>query len=411
MATTEEVAAWSKTAADNNDADAGINWSEGQTPGSVNNSARGMMAAIAKWRDDQAGQLTTGGTANVQTLTTNQGIDALADGIRVHFVASLSNTGAATLNVDGLGAKALRKFLVPGSDAALTGFEILKDGHYIAEYDASANAAAGAWIVLNPNQPPTRGELFGLTLSNNGSDAVNDIDIAAGACADSTNVVRMVLASALTKRIDAAWAVGTGNGGLDGTESSAGTPDTSTWYHVWLIMRSDTGVVDALFSESATSPTMPTNYDYKRRIGAVYNGSGGDIAAFTQRGDQFRLTTEVTERSGTSQSTWAQLTLVSVPTGVRVRPLLTGAELRAGSGAGIVATEFADGDQPSTPTAIVKVMSTAFVSDRADWAYDGVITDTSARIWYRIYVVSGSPSITANSIISRGWIDERGRLA
>jgi hypothetical protein len=39
---------WSTTASDNDDADLanGIDWREGQTPGSINNSARAMMAAI-----------------------------------------------------------------------------------------------------------------------------------------------------------------------------------------------------------------------------------------------------------------------------------------------------------------------------------------------------------------------------
>src|SRR5262245_55992518 len=60
-----------------------------------------------------------------------------------------------------------------------------------------------------------RGYLWGLTLSNNAGDAVNDIDIAAGeASADDGSAV-MALAAALTKRSDAAWAVGTNQGGLD----------------------------------------------------------------------------------------------------------------------------------------------------------------------------------------------------
>jgi hypothetical protein len=37
---------------------------------------------------------------------------------------------------------------------------------------------------------------------------------------------------------------------------------------MWLIRRSDTGVADVLFSASASSPAMPTNYDSKRRIGS-----------------------------------------------------------------------------------------------------------------------------------------------
>jgi len=120
----------------------------------------------------------------------------------------------------------------------------------------------------------------GLVPANNAGDATNDIDISAGSCMDSTGVYNMVLSSTLTKRMDAAFAVGSGNGGLDGTESVGGTPDVSTWYYLWLIARPDTGVVCAVFSESKTAPTMPSNYTYKRRIGAIYRTAGGANIVF-----------------------------------------------------------------------------------------------------------------------------------
>lgn len=110
-----------------------------------------------------------------------------------------------------------------------------------------------------------QGYSFGLALSNNAGDAANDVDILSGkAAADTSPFNLMVLSGALTKRIDASWAVGTGNGGLDtGGVSAAGT------YYIWIIQRSDTGVTDALFSLSNTAPTMPGSYDRKRLIGSV----------------------------------------------------------------------------------------------------------------------------------------------
>lgn len=121
--------------------------------------------------------------------------------------------------------------------------------------------------------PMDRMEISGLTYSNNGSDATNDIDIAVGSARDSTNAKNLVLAAAITKRLDAGWAVGTNQGGLD-TGSIANAD-----YYIWLIMRSDTGVVDVLFSTSATAPTMPSNYDYKRLIG-WFKRAGATIVAF-----------------------------------------------------------------------------------------------------------------------------------
>jgi hypothetical protein len=118
---------------------------------------------------------------------------------------------------------------------------------------------------------PFSGHINGLTYANNGSDATNDIDIAAGGCMDATNAYWIQL-SALTKRLDASWAVGTNQGGLD-TGSIANTD-----YYIWAIARSDTGVTDVLFSTSSTAPTMPTNYDFKRLIGWFKRASAAVVA-------------------------------------------------------------------------------------------------------------------------------------
>ncbi len=120
-----------------------------------------------------------------------------------------------------------------------------------------------------------RGYIAGLTLSNNGADATNDIDIAVGECTDSTNAYVLKLTSALTKQLDAAWAVGSAAGGLD-----TGAKANSTWYHVYIIRKDSDGSIDALFSTSASAPTMPAGYTYKRLIGSVRTDSGGAILAF-----------------------------------------------------------------------------------------------------------------------------------
>lgn len=115
--------------------------------------------------------------------------------------------------------------------------------------------------------------IYGLTYSNNGSDATNDLDIAAGGAMDATGAYWVTLAAAITKQSDVSWAVGSGNGGLD--TGSVGNSD----YYIWLIARSDTGVVDVLYSLSSTAPTMPTNYDFKRLIG-WFKRVGATIVAF-----------------------------------------------------------------------------------------------------------------------------------
>jgi len=147
------------------------------------------------------------------------------------------------------------------------------------EADGIATATTRVWTAQDKNitvagLSDMAGWIYGLIPSNNGADATNDIDISAGQALDGTNVQNIILASSLTKRLDASWAVGSGNGGLD--TGSIGNSD----YYIWLIKRSDTGVVDALFSLSSTAPTMPTDYDYKRLIGWFKRVSGA-IVPFT----------------------------------------------------------------------------------------------------------------------------------
>jgi len=102
---------WSQTTSLDATADPTINWSEGQAPSSINDSARAMMAATAKYRDDIAGAIVTGGTGVTYTVTSYQVFDSLANmnGKMIAFTPHTTNTQTqAFLNVDGLGAKTIR---------------------------------------------------------------------------------------------------------------------------------------------------------------------------------------------------------------------------------------------------------------------------------------------------------------
>jgi hypothetical protein len=130
---------WSTTAADNDDIDATINFQEGQSPGSLNNSTRAVMAALAKKRLDDSGSLTTGGTSTAYTVTTNQVFTALTDGISV--VVRLDETCGTdpTFSPDSLTAKQLTS---DGSTNVANG-SLVSGGTYKFTYRSSPDA----WIV------------------------------------------------------------------------------------------------------------------------------------------------------------------------------------------------------------------------------------------------------------------------
>lgn len=137
--------AYSTTAADNGTV-GGANVAEGCLGSGINNAIRGFAAEMAKHLLDTGGALTTTGSSNAYVLTTNGGVPDLANGRMLVFIASFDNTSAATLNVDGLGAKAIR-MPSPSGDSALIAGDILEDAPHIVFYSTTANSAAGAWLL------------------------------------------------------------------------------------------------------------------------------------------------------------------------------------------------------------------------------------------------------------------------
>jgi len=146
------------------------------------------------------------------------------------------------------------------------------------------STAANTVVVLSYTSPSVffRNHIAGLELSKSAADT---LAIAAGEARDDSNAADMNIA-AFTKDVSAAWAVGTGNGSLD-----TGAYAASTLYYVWLMRRSDTGLVDVLTSLSGTNAGLnkPANYDAFRLIGAFVTDATPDILAFQQVGDHFQF--------------------------------------------------------------------------------------------------------------------------
>ena len=127
------ISQWSTSAASNTSAPPD-GAPEGQAPSTVNDCMREIMAASARQYQDTDGSLVTGGTSNAYTLTTNNSHAALADIGLLVFRADRNNTGAATLAVDGLAAKAIR-----ASGAALSSGDLVQDVLYAVAYNSTSD--------------------------------------------------------------------------------------------------------------------------------------------------------------------------------------------------------------------------------------------------------------------------------
>ena len=143
---------WSQTAASNATADPSINWQEGQAPSSVNNSARAMMASVAKHRDDIAGAIVTGGTATAYTVSSYEAFDTLTrlGGQIIAFTPHVTNGTTVTLNVNSLGAKPLRS--APSTE--LLAGTLIQGTPYIALYNSSDAAFYLQGFYGNPYGVP-----------------------------------------------------------------------------------------------------------------------------------------------------------------------------------------------------------------------------------------------------------------
>lgn len=138
-----------------------------------------------------------------------------------------------------------------------------------------------------------------ITISNNATDANNDIDFSAGNIQFSDGSGQAVATAIMTKRLDATWSAGTGNGGL--LNGTAVPKAINSTYHCYKIYNPTTGVEDSAFllgiSGTAPDPTsvLPTGYTKFKRVGSCLTDGSGNIRAFTQINNFFKYTSGISD--------------------------------------------------------------------------------------------------------------------
>lgn len=292
--------------------------------------------------------------------------------------------------------------LLPGNTSITT-----QAGDFaIAKY-IGAGSGNGNWRILayyrqngQPLSLPAvllQNYIAGLVLSTAGGSGT--FGIAAGEATDSTNAVVINFASAFTKTT-ASWVAGSGNGGLD-----TGSIAINTWYHVFLIQNPTTGVIDIVFSATATPAagptTPPSGFTLFRRIGSMKTDGSSHWTAFFQVGKEFIWNVPVQDINLTNLN-GALSTLGSVPPGVIVNAkLLYNYDSSATGSYFVIQSALGSNQVPNTPTGNFLGNASAATSATG---FAQIFTNTSAQI----RVVGNGVGTIQFYGITTGWIDPLG---
>jgi len=162
LADKDNIGQYSTTAGNNTDAD-GVSIAENAPAGNLNDALREVMSHLAGWADDLEGVYTVSGT-DTYTVSTSTVYTALTDIHGIVLTFTNANTGAATLNVDSIGAVAIKK----NGGSALAAGDIPAGSTHLLVYDGTdfeivGNIATATGIsnIAEDTTPQLGGDLDG----------------------------------------------------------------------------------------------------------------------------------------------------------------------------------------------------------------------------------------------------------
>lgn len=360
-------------------------------PSDVNNSARANMGGEKRWWVRANPVFTTAGSSTVYTLTYGAAAAAYYDGELHSFVMDETCGAAPTLNINGLGARNLRKF-VSGAWANLGAGDLVANQVVTTRYNLAAttfDVISVAPSTLSSAQP---GLLWGMTMTR---PSTTTLTVAAGTATNSTNVIGITLASAMTKSTAGSWAAGNNSNGMGAGLTIANT----TWYHVFAIINA--AAADVYFDTSISAANAPSGTTAFRRIGSVKTNGSAQIIDFVQDGDRFMWVVATADFSANPLTT--PIT-VNIPTGLSLIWDGTVSIISSG-GATYVATFYDFG--VSTSKREVTAAATGTATNMSTSIPLLVRTSTTATI---VTSVSGTPG-GVTTVNTNGWYDRRGRDA
>ncbi len=194
------------------------------------------------------------GATNAYVLSpigTLQTPPSYTNGMEIRFVPANINTGASTVNVDGLGIKNIATQI----GDTLQGGQLRTGVAITLHFDTS-----GDEFRLVARDAPLAGEVGRVQLTA----TTTDVTIQPVVVRDSTNTLDLILDNAITKELDNPFVLGDAAGG----RATGVTYIVNRNYHVFLVYNASTGVTDVGFDTSNTAvnilATAPTFTHFRR---------------------------------------------------------------------------------------------------------------------------------------------------
>lgn len=193
----------------------------------------------------------------------------------ISFVMPATLTGSATIR---LGTLPFVKLFMPSSLQAGAG-DISIGTFVIAAFNAALDSGNGGFQVFNATTPsviqPVAGTHKALVVANVGGSPDSVMNVSAD------EVMLENVAGGTAKVANVNLSISTVSNGANGLDS--GTIAANTWYAVYVILNPNTSAVAGLLSLSFTTPTLPSGFTYRARVGSCKTGAASTNLHRTQQ--------------------------------------------------------------------------------------------------------------------------------
>ncbi len=263
-----------------------------------------------------------------------------------------------------------------------------------------------------------RGWIDGCILTNDTTDANNDLLIAPGSCRSTVNIYPSGLPSTanhdqvdidvdtpILKQLDVNWLPHSPGGDRSGMRSASALANT-TWhiFAIWGPGRAPDILAHDSVTQSSVLAALPAGYTAYRRIGSIMRAAGA-IRAFSQIGDEFLHTSPIADVNVTIAVTTAVTYALSVPLNIKVQAI-TNVSYNSANILYISPLDQSDQAASSAGSPGITLSSTTGSFSGGILGRLEMRTNTSGQIRTRSIGTGG-----ALLICTIGWIDSRGRDA